>query len=85
MAADQAGHDGHGMRVAPEAAQEELHLLVDHRVVRHQLVEGLFLGGAGQLAIQEQIAGFEKVALRRQLLDRIAAVQQLALVAIDVR
>ena len=31
--ADEAGQHRHRVRVAPEAAHEELHLLVDHRVV----------------------------------------------------
>ncbi len=36
------------MGVAPEAAQEELHLLVDHRVVRHEPGEvGLLLHALG--------------------------------------
>ena len=41
--ADQAGHHRHRVRVAAEAAQEELHLLVDHRVVVDELVEVLLL------------------------------------------
>ena len=81
---DQAGHDGHWMRVAAEAAQEELHLLVDHGVVGHELGEVGFLGGVGQLTVQQQVAGFHEVAVGGQLLDGVAAVQQLALVAIDV-
>ena len=37
-----------------------------------------------QLALQQQIAHLQEVALLRQLLDRVAAVQQHALVAVDV-
>ena len=40
--------------------------------------------GVGQLALEQQVAGVEEVALLGQLLDRVAAVQQLALVAVDV-
>jgi hypothetical protein len=54
-------------------------------VVGHELVEVLLLLlGVGQVAVQQQVAGVEEVALRGQLLDRVAAVQQLALVAVDV-
>jgi hypothetical protein len=82
--ADQARHHGHRVRVAPEAAQEELHLLVDHRVVGDGLDEAVALGLVGQLAIEQQVADLEEVAVRGQLLDGVAAVQQLALVAVDV-
>ena len=41
--AHQAGHDRHRVGVAAEAAQEELHLLVDHRVVGHAGGEVLLL------------------------------------------
>ncbi len=42
------------------------------------------LGVVGQLAVQQQVAGFQEVAVGGQLLDGVATVQQLALVAIDV-
>ena len=83
-AAHQTGQHGHGVSIATEAAQEELHLLVDHGVLGHQLFEvGLFLL-VGQLPVQQQVAGFQEVAVLGQLFDGVAAVQQLALVAIDV-
>ncbi|MDT4863357.1 hypothetical protein FQZ97_980580 [compost metagenome] len=72
------------MRVAAEAAQEELHLLVDHGVVDHELVEVAALFFVGQLAVEQQVAGVEVVAVGGELLDGVAAVQQLTLVAIDV-
>ena len=37
-----------------------------------------------QFAVEQQIAGFQVVATGRELLDRVAAVEQFALVAIDV-
>jgi hypothetical protein len=81
---DQAGHHGHGVGVAPEPAQEELHLVVDHRVLEHALVEVVALALVGQLAVEQQVTGVEVVAMLGQLLDGVAAVEQLALVAIDV-
>jgi hypothetical protein len=64
---------------------EELHLLVDHRVLGHQLDELFLLLGVGQLAVQQQMAGLEEIGARRELLDGIASIQELALVAVDVR
>ena len=80
----QAGHDGHGVCVAAEATQEELHLLVDHGVVGHELGEVGLLGRVGQLTVQQQVAGFHEVAVGGQLLDGVTAVQQLTLVTVDV-
>jgi hypothetical protein len=47
-------------------------------------VNSCFLLGVRQFAVQQQVAGFQEVAVLGQLLDRVAAVQQLALVAVDV-
>ena len=82
--AHQAGQHGHGVGITTEAAQEELHLLVDHGVIGHEFVEGLLLRCIGQIAVEQQVAGVEVVALGGELLDGVAAVQQFALVAVDV-
>jgi len=58
--ADQAGQHGHRMRVAPEPAQEELHLLVDHRMLDHARLERRALCDVGQIAVEQQVADFEK-------------------------
>ncbi|MNN71493.1 hypothetical protein D3C81_1874360 [compost metagenome] len=80
----QARQHGHRMGIAAETAHEELQLLMNHGVV-HDVADELFLLlGVGQLALEQQVAGLEVVALLRQLLDRVAAVQQLALVAVDI-
>ena len=49
----QAGHDRHRMRVAAESAQEKLHLLVHHGVIRHAADEIFFLQLVGQFAVQQ--------------------------------
>ena len=72
------------MRVTPEAAEQELHLLMHHRVARHAIVKIFFLRLVGQFAIEEQIADFQKVAMFGQLLNRIAAVKQNARVAVNI-
>ncbi|MPN17785.1 hypothetical protein SDC9_165140 [bioreactor metagenome] len=82
--AHQTGQHGHRVCVTTEAAQEELHLLVDHGVLGHAVLEVCLLCSVRQFAVQQQVAGVEVVAVGGQLLDGVAAVQQLALVAVDV-
>ena len=73
----------HRVRVVPEALHELLRVLVKVRVKRHVLRELLQLFGGGQLPFQEQPRHLEERGLFGQLLDRIAAVLQDALVAVD--
>ena len=72
------------MRVAAEAREEPVHLLVHHGVARDAVVEIGLLGGGRQLAVEQQVAGLEEVAVLGELLDRVAAVEQHALVAVDI-
>ncbi len=44
-----------------------------------------FCAAFGQLAVEQQVAHLEEVAFDRELLDRVAAVEELALVAVDER
>ena len=74
--ADRSHHDRHRMGVAAEALEEPGHLLVNHGVMDHALVEIVFLRLGRQLAVEQQVAGFEEVAVFGELLDRIAAVFQ---------
>ena len=71
------------MRVAPEAVEEARHLLVHHRVARDAIVEIGFLRRGRQFAVKQQIAGLEEVAVLGELVDRIAAIEQDAFVAVD--
>ncbi|MNO92656.1 hypothetical protein D3C76_842370 [compost metagenome] len=80
---DYAAHDGHRVSVAAEAVEEALQLLVNHGVVLDGADELLFLRGIGQFALQQQVAGFQVVGFLGQLLDRVAAMQQHAVVAVD--
>ncbi|MCY1417601.1 hypothetical protein D9M71_331400 [compost metagenome] len=82
--ADHAAHDGHRVGVAAEAVEEALQLLVNHGVVLDGVDELFLLRGVGQFALQQQVAGFQVVGLLGELFDGIAAVQQHALVAIDI-
>ena len=74
----------HRVRVAAEALEEPGHLLVHHGVALDRGVEVGLLLGVRQLAAQQQEADIEEIAVHRELLDRIAAIQQHALVAVDV-
>ena len=82
--ADGRHHDRHRMGVAAKTLEEPRHLLVNHGVMDHALVEIFLLRLGRQFAVQQQVAGFEEVAFFRQLLDRIAAVFQNAGVAVDI-
>ena len=74
----------HRVRVVLEALHELLDVLVQHRVERDLARPRLLLRRGRQLAEQDQVRGLEEVALLGELLDRIAAVEQDALVAVDV-
>ena len=81
--ADHAAHHRHRMRIAAEAGEEARHLLVDHGVARDAIVEIVLLRLRRQLAIEQQVADFEEIAVLGELVDRIAAVQKNAFVAVD--
>ena len=82
--ADTAHHHRHRVRVAAEALKKPAHLLVYHRVMNHAVVKIFLLCGGRQFTVEEQVAGLEEVAVLGQIFDRIAAVEQDALVAVDV-
>ncbi len=71
------------MRIAAEAGEEARHLLVHHRVARHAIVEIVLLRLGRQFAVEQQVADFEEIAVLGQLVDRIAAMEQNAFVAVD--
>ena len=82
--ADHAAHHGHRMGVAAEAVEEGLQLLVNHGVVLDGADELFLLRGGGQLAVQQQVAGFQVVGFLRQLFDGVAAMEEDAFVAVDI-
>ena len=81
--ADGADHDRHRVGVAAVAGEEARHLLVHHRVVRDGAAEVDELGVGRQLPVQEQVAHCEEARVVGQLVDRVAAIEQFALVAVD--
>ena len=82
--ADHAAQDRHRVRVAAEPVVEAADLLVQHGVPRDALVELLELRRVRQLAVQQQVGDLDEVGLLGELLDRVAAVEQHALIAVDV-
>jgi hypothetical protein len=72
------------MGVVLEALHELLHVLVEHRVQGDFLRPRFELRLRGQLAEQIRYGGLDERAVLRQLFDRVAPVEQDALVAVDV-
>ncbi len=82
--ADHPAQHRHRMRIAAEAAEEGRQLLMHHRVMGDVIDELFLLLGGRQLAVKQQVGDFEKIALVRQFLDRITAVEQHPFVAVDI-
>ncbi len=80
---DRRAQHRHRMRVVVEAVQEVLERLMHHRVMRDFVVERRELVRRRQLAVDQQIRDLEEARLLGQLLDRIAAIEQHAGVAVD--
>jgi hypothetical protein len=72
------------MGVAAEALEEPAHLLVNHGVAGHVIVEILLLRSGRQLAIEQEIAGLQEIAVLGELLDRVATIEQDPVLAIDI-
>ena len=77
-------HDAHGVRVTFEAFVELDHLLVYHHFSHHSLLEFNQLALGGQDAVEQKIAGLHVGGVLGELLDRVASVEQLAFLAVDV-
>src|SRR5271166_3464409 len=73
------------MGVPAEALVEAAHLLVHHGVEGDTIIEVGLLRGRGQLAVKQEIAGLEEVAVLGQLLNGVAAIEQEPFVAVDIR
>jgi len=78
-----ADQHSHGVGVPAESLQKILGGLVQHGVVSDAAHPLFQLGLGGQLPEQNQVGHLEEGALPRQLLDRVAAVTQDALIAVD--
>src|ERR1700752_989528 len=72
------------MGIAPETLKESAHLLVNHGVMGHAIDEVGFLRRRRQLTVEKEIAGLEKVAVLGEVGNRVTAIKQDALVAVDI-
>ena len=73
------------MRVATKAAAHAGNLLMHQAMAGNRVFEVLIAGFVRRIAAQQNPGHFQEVALARQLIDRIAAVQQNALFGINPR
>src|SRR2546428_15887 len=72
------------MRIAAESRIEPCQLFVHHGVMGDDVDELFLLLLVRQLTVQQQVANLEEIAIHRELLDRIAAVEEHARVAVDI-
>ena len=77
------GHHRHRVSVVVKARDEVVEALVNHGVIRQLVTELIQLVLGGQFAEQQQVSHLHEGALFRQLLDRVAAVAENPLVAVD--
>jgi hypothetical protein len=82
--ADHAAHHRHRVRVAAEAGEEPVDLLMQHRVQRDVALELLLLCGIRQLALEQEVADFHEIGILGEVLNRVAAMHQHAFVAVDI-
>jgi hypothetical protein len=82
--ADTAAHDGHRMRIAAEAGEEAATSARAPWCGASRGSRNPSSALGRQFAVQQQVADFEEVAMLGQLLDRITAMEQDALVAVDI-
>ena len=83
--ADRTDEDAHRMGVVLEPLHQLLDVLMQQRVLRDGIGPVLQLRCGRQLPEDDQIRRFEVVAVFGQMLDRVAAILEDALVAVDVR
>jgi hypothetical protein len=73
------------VRVVLEPVEEPDEVLVDHAVAPRVALKHDALRARGQRPAQQQVPAIHHVAVLRELLDGVAAVQQTPVLAVDVR
>ena len=81
---DDAAHDRHRVRVTTEAAIEGRKLLMQHGVPADRVDERFEFILLRKLAVQKQIGNFHEGRLLGELVDRVAAMEEDALFAVDI-
>ncbi len=82
--ADHRRQDRHRVRISGKAVVERPHVLVQHRVPPDRRSKSGELLSDGQLAVNQQVAHLDEIAVLGQDFDRIAAIPQDALGAVQV-
>ena len=82
--AEHADQHRHRMGVVAEAEQEGAEGLVHHRVMRDLMLELREFLRVRQFAVHQQISDFQEAGMLGELFDRVAAIHQYTVVAIDV-
>ncbi len=83
--ADNAAEDSHRVCIARETVVERFHVLVQHRVIANVFAKTFRLVASRQFAVNQQVSGFQKVAILGEDLDRVSAVPQHAVFAVEER
>ncbi len=83
--ADRTEQHSHRMRVVAEPLHEHLDILVHHRVNLDVVLPALEVVPVRQLALHDQVRGLEVIAFLGEFFDRISAIAQYSLVAVDER
>ena len=82
---DRRDHHPHRVRIVAEAAHQRHEVLVDVGMTGHHADEAVQLGLRRQLAPEDEVGHLEKRALLRELLDRVPAVAEDPLGAVNLR
>ena len=82
--AHSADHDRHRVRVTTEAAEELVKLVVQHGVATDRPIELFEFLGVRQFTVLQQVGDFDEAGVVGQLIDRIAAIQKRAFIAVDI-
>ena len=72
------------MRIATETSVEVCHLLVEHRVFGYTAFEIFESRFVRKLAIEQEIAYFEKTAFLSKLVDRVTSIKKFSLVTVNI-
>ena len=71
------------MRARRETVKEVTHVLVKHAVVGQGPRKARQLGPGWEIAVDQQVRRFDERGVLRELLDRVAAVQEDSFLAVD--
>src|SRR5579883_1954923 len=77
-------HHSHRVRVSAKPLEKTHHLLMNHGVMRNIINKSIFLLLRWKLPKDQEITYFKEVATFSKLFNRIASIEEYALIAINV-